>query len=109
MTVKLTTLGEVLAAPDSFSPALRLYMSFAAPWTLTSECVLSDEGDAEPPPSLAAERGMEYVIGLDAVQDAVVNATTQKPELTDSERFEAFAHYYDNDAFMVFADQKDHD
>lgn len=101
--IKLANLGEVLAEPDSYLPALRLYISFVAPWTPASECMLSDEGDAEHPPMPAMERGMEYVMGIDAVQDAMANAIEQRAGLTNEERFDAFVHYYDNDAFILFS------
>ena len=51
MTVMLKSLGELLLDPESYPPSLRLYMSFHDPWSLESECVLSDESDAERTPA----------------------------------------------------------
>jgi hypothetical protein len=100
-SIAIQRLGTVLQHVDAMNPSHCLYLSFEQRWTVDSDCLVLATSDIDGTPDAAVENGMEYVIGLDAVQDAIVNAAQQVPVLTAQQRFDAFVFYYDNDAFLV--------
>ncbi len=97
----LQKLGEVLEAVEGLDPTSCLYLSFEAEWRLDSDCLVLPESDVDGVPSLAARHGLNYVTGMDAIQDAIANACQQLQVLSAQQRLEAFLYYYDNDAFMT--------
>lgn len=50
--------------------------------------------------SAGTEQGLEYALGMDAVQDIVANAREQDPNVDLATLLKAFLFYYDHDAFM---------
>lgn len=97
------TLKTVLEECLPWDPRGKLFMSFDdEPWTLQSRCmiVLDEEDEEDEPHPEADTAGLEYVIGVDAVQDIVENARDQVASVTTEQLLVAFLYYYDHDAFV---------
>lgn len=94
------TLNDLLQNPDSVHPGAKLYLSFAHPWGLETPCVLVAHDDDGAGEAAAEERGFEYVVGMDVIQDVVANARAQKEDVSVDMLLRAFHFYYDNDAFI---------
>lgn len=97
-----STLGEVLMRPEGLLWSDDLYLPGDGEWTLVSPAmVLPDDGEDVAPPR-AREAGLDYVLDITTVQSIVANARDQRPGATPADLLEAFCHYVDNDAFVVW-------
>jgi hypothetical protein len=101
-----TRLGEVLVHSDRWSASDKLYMSFGKTWTEQSECLVLPMSDTDALPASARDAGLEYALGMDAIQDVVANARDQLGTVTSRQLLEAFTYYYDNDAFLDFSQRE---
>ena len=96
-------LGGVLAGIEHFPARHGLFLPTDEEWDEHTRCAvlpMSDEDDEAPP--FAAEHGLEYALGVYAVQDVVANARLQVPAPSDRMLVDAFLFYFDNDAFIDF-------
>lgn len=100
---ELLFLGRVLAGIEQFPARHALLLPADEEWDEHTRCAvlpLSDEDDEAPP--FAAEHGLEYALGVYAVQAVVANARLQVPAPRDRMLVDAFLFYFDNDAFIAF-------
>jgi len=95
-------LGDVLDQADSLSSSDHLYLPFDEAWTLETRAGLDPSTGLDGMPEAALEAELEPAIGMDAVQDVVINARDQLGTPAPDQLLAAFLFYYDNDAFIEF-------
>ena len=99
-------LGEVLDTAEALNWQHALYLPLSEAWNEASRCAVLDPTDGEEVDDallFAKKHGLEYVLGISAVQDIVANARMQIPIIDISDLMKAFLFYYDHDAFIVFS------
>ena len=99
------TLRHVLRNAADFPWNEALFMKKKRAWSLETPCLVWDPDDVEDDnddalPLKAIALGMDYILGISAVQDIVSNLKQQKPNFSDLELLKAFVYYYKNDAFI---------
>src|SRR4051794_16649868 len=116
MADTLKTLGDALRDVDAFDWKHAIYLPYSdawigsdgyISWTASTPCAVLDpqESDSDKPddaPPFAKEHGFHYALGISAVRDIVANARLQQPHVDTEDLVEAFMHYFDHDAFIVF-------
>lgn len=94
----------VLEGIENFAWDQSVFLPRGQSWNLDSPCVVWDADDLEDGhdvPAVAVRNGMEYVLGISALQDVVANARMQK-DCSLEDLFGAFIFYVQNDAFIEF-------
>ncbi|MGG1949371.1 hypothetical protein AB1286_31915 [Trinickia sp. NRRL B-1857] len=98
---EVVTIRRILQDPSAFSGWLYLP---ALPWTLETEGAFAPytkDDDEDSIPEAAKRNDWTVTLDSDAIEDIVENASDQVSEPTIDQLFEAFAFYYENDAFIL--------
>ena len=112
----LRTLGELLRDVDALDWKHATYLPYSdawigddgyIQWTASTPCAVLDpqESETDKPddaPPFAKKHGFNYALGISEVKDIVANARLQRPNVDAEGLVEAFMHYIDHDAFIVF-------
>ena len=97
----LLSLGEVLIHIDDYPADFALFLPLDEDWNEQTRCLVRDnETEETGNGSAAGEKGLEYALGVYAVQDIVANAKEQDPDASGATLLKAFLFYYDHDAFI---------
>lgn len=105
-----TCFSEILASPESWPWNHQVYADNTADWTLTTPCLVlkqdAEELDDDPDalPRQVIDLGFDHVLGIQDFQMIVSNAILQNSQATPDDLMDAFLHYYDNDAYIDFAE-----
>jgi len=99
----MSTLGEVLGNPNRLTLGHFLYMPNNEAWDLGTKClILSENEDFDEVPAVHESTGFSYILGMDQIEDIVMNATAQLKTVRLDQLLQAFQFYYNHDAFIVF-------
>lgn len=102
----LTTLCEALSVADRLSLDADLFLPFDEVWGPDTRCaveMVDRYADVPEVPEVAARNELARALQVAQVQDIVVNARQQQPEVSAEELVAAFLFYYDRDAFIDFS------
>lgn len=103
-TMQRMTLGQLLGRSDALSWTSALYLPITAHTLSLSTpcCVLEEDEDEEnaETANYVAQNDFKYVLGIQAVQDIVANARTQKSDVSSTELLGALEYYLKRDAFI---------
>ncbi len=100
-------LADIVNDPLSFKYSDALYMAPGAAFEPGSFALVHDVDDVEGDtdlPLAALDLGYDYVLGMQAVQSIVENATRQRSNATTDDLLDALSYYYDNDSFIDLSD-----
>ena len=107
--VRTETFEKVLATIMERPASAWVYLPSDETWSLASESatLVSEEVSPEEEdmpdagvPECAKQRGLIQVMDVATLQDVVSNILSQKPFATIDDMFQAFIHYYRQDAFL---------
>ena len=97
---KLLQLGDVLSHVDDYPDDFALFLPLGEkPWNERTRAMVLDN-DEDGSRSEAKEHGLEYALGVYAVQDIAANAREQDPNANAATLLKAFLFYYKHDAFI---------
>jgi hypothetical protein len=106
---KIYTLTEVLTSTEEFPWDSTLFIDKNRNWHGQSRCAViridideidSDDEDAADNPEFARQHDLTYALNMADVQDIVINAKQQDPNVDEETLLKAFLYYHNNDAFM---------
>jgi hypothetical protein len=103
--MQVMKLNELLSRAETLDWTYELYLPKNQPWTeLTSCAILEPEEDeiSNEVASYISQNKFKYILGVQAVQDIVINAKLQRPHANINDLFQAFLYYKENDAFITF-------
>ena len=102
--MKLYKLADVLNRSEKYPWNYALYLPFDEVWTKdTRSAVLDPNNITATTHSFIQKEGLKYALTIQTLQDIVINAREQIPAVSIEHLLDAFLHYYDNDAFIDFA------
>jgi hypothetical protein len=99
---------DVLTNIDKYDWSYALFLPEDEEWELQTTCAVLDpddvEEDADEAPRYAIDNKLVYALSIHDIQGIVENAYGQKSDCNIKDLLEAFLYYFDNDAFIEFAD-----
>jgi hypothetical protein len=102
---KMIKLRDVLINAEEYPWRDSVFLPENKNWNLDSECAVLNLDDLEideDVPPFAIDNHLIYSLGIQDVQDIIINAREQHTNCTDEDFLKAFLYYYDNDAFIDF-------
>jgi hypothetical protein len=107
------TFSDVLTRIFEMSGKAWVYLPRKRPWGLECESDIFESVEVPPEledipdagiPDQAKLRGLMPVLPVATMQEIVFNAKAQRPHATQGDLFDAFAFYYEHDAFIEFVE-----
>jgi hypothetical protein len=109
---EMKRLGAVLNEINALNWQHALYLPFGVVWDEMTSCAVLDPNESEElagVPPFAKENGIDYALGISAIQDIVANVREQRPAVETNDLTKAFLFYFRHDAFIIFALSKENE
>lgn len=103
MDIKLENITTILEKINDISWKLSLYSAEQYPFNTESVGVVLDANEEEyAHAAFIKENNLRYILGIQTIQDIVINAKGQKHDVSTNNLLEALNFYIKNDAFIKF-------